>query len=166
MNCLNCGKETHNPRFCCLSCSASYNNKLKSKRKNYGVCVVCGCPITKKGKKHCSRKCANKSQQLKFAAKAEANGYFYPPNHNKLVGTSTIRKYLISKHGNKCSICGQPGWWNGAPLVLIVDHINGHSNDWSLTNIRLVCHHCDSQLPTYKGRNKGNCTRKYFITQK
>jgi 5-methylcytosine-specific restriction endonuclease McrA len=64
-------------------------------------------------------------------------------------------------------ICGQSGNdWNGKPITLTVDHINGHANDWSVPNIRIICPNCDSQLPTYKGRNKGNSTRKYTITQK
>jgi len=38
MNCLNCNKETTNPKFCSKSCSASYNNKrrrhtIETKRK-------------------------------------------------------------------------------------------------------------------------------------
>jgi protein-arginine kinase activator protein McsA len=56
--------------------------------------------------------------------------------------------------------------WHGKPITLIVDHIDGHSNNWDVDNIQLVCPNCDSQLPTFKARNKGNCTRTYTITQK
>lgn len=38
--CLNCGKETSNPKFCSRSCSASYNNKKREKVKKY--CIKCG----------------------------------------------------------------------------------------------------------------------------
>jgi len=43
----------------------------------------------------------------------------------------------------------------GEIISLILDHINGNSEDWSVQNVRLVCGNCDMQLPTYKGRNKG-----------
>ena len=55
---------------------------------------------------------------------------------------------------DKCTICGQEPTWNGKPLVLHLDHINGKHEDNRLENLRVVCPHCDSQLSTYKGRNK------------
>ena len=45
--------------------------------------------------------------------------------------------------------------WNGLPLVLVLDHVNGDPEDNRRENLRLVCPNCDSQLPTYKARNKG-----------
>lgn len=41
--CVNCGKETPNPKFCSRSCSASYNNKQRQKVKRY--CIECGAYI-------------------------------------------------------------------------------------------------------------------------
>jgi len=55
---------------------------------------------------------------------------------------------------NRCSICGQEPVWNGKPLTLHIDHINGDRSDNRLENLRIVCPHCDSQLPTYKGKNR------------
>jgi hypothetical protein len=54
---------------------------------------------------------------------------------------------------NKCSLCGSEPVWMGKPLVLVLDHINGIRNDNRLTNLRLVCPNCNSQLPTFCGRN-------------
>lgn len=53
-----------------------------------------------------------------------------------------------------CSICGQGRIWNGQPMPLILDHINGINNDNRIENLRFVCSNCDSQLPTYKSRNR------------
>jgi len=33
-------------------------------------------------------------------------------------------------------------------------HINGDNTDNRLENLRLLCPNCDSQMPTFAGRNK------------
>jgi hypothetical protein len=62
-----------------------------------------------------------------------------------------IRASLIEY---KCSICGLGPEWLGKPMPLILDHINGINNDNRLMNLRFVCSNCDTQLPTYKSKNK------------
>jgi hypothetical protein len=54
----------------------------------------------------------------------------------------------------KCGCCGIGPEWNGKPMPLILDHINGVNNDNRLENLRFVCSNCDSQLDTYKSRNR------------
>ena len=46
--------------------------------------------------------------------------------------------------------------WNNKELHFILDHIDGDaSNNWE-NNLRLICPNCDSQLDTYKSRNKNS----------
>ena len=66
----------------------------------------------------------------------------------------TIKKYLINRLGNHCQICGVSSWI-GKELVLVLDHVDGNSNNNHRNNLRLVCPNCDSQLPTFKSKNKG-----------
>lgn len=54
---------------------------------------------------------------------------------------------------NECSLCSQPPFWKGEPLVLVLDHINGVRNDHRFENLRLLCPNCNSQTPTFSGRN-------------
>ena len=53
---------------------------------------------------------------------------------------------------DKCVICGQENSWNDNKLVLVLDHINGKSNDHRLENLRLLCPNCNSQQDTFAGR--------------
>jgi hypothetical protein len=48
-----------------------------------------------------------------------------------------------------------PEEWQGRPLAFVLDHIDGDSTNNARANVRLVCPNCDSQLPTYKSRNRG-----------
>jgi len=43
--------------------------------------------------------------------------------------------------------------WRGKPLVLVLDRINGVNDDYKTQNLRLLCPNCNSQTPTFCGRN-------------
>lgn len=62
-----------------------------------------------------------------------------------------IRANLLS---NQCSACNLKGIWNGLPIVLQLDHINGINNDNRLENLRILCPNCHSQTNTFAGKNK------------
>ena len=77
-------------------------------------------------------------------------------NHNssysrRCLKSRIIERSLIEYH---CSCCGIGPVWNNKPMPLILDHINGINNDNRLENLRFVCSNCDSQLPTYKSKNR------------
>lgn len=53
-----------------------------------------------------------------------------------------------------CAMCGIPPVWNGAPLTLHVDHIDGNYLDSRLENLRFLCPNCHSQTASWAGRNR------------
>lgn len=61
------------------------------------------------------------------------------------------RSLLASGFSYLCAICGQPPEWNGKPLVLHVDHIDGDWHNNLESNLRFLCPHCHSQQPTSRG---------------
>lgn len=153
-NCKNCNNDIYRhpsecrsgDMFCSRSCSATYINKSKIK---YKTCPNCNNLFNshnfKKGI-YCSVNCTQLHHQMLMDKKIE-NGYIPRPY--------VLRKYLIRKRGNKCSMCGITKWLE-LPLVVIMDHINGNPYDNSLNNLRLICSNCDTTLPTYKSKNMGN----------
>ena len=71
-----------------------------------------------------------------------------------------IRDYILQSQNNQCAICGMLNEWNGAELNFVLDHIDGDASNSSRDNLRLVCPNCDSQLPTFKSRNKNSARNK------
>ena len=53
---------------------------------------------------------------------------------------------------DKCEICGCSNEWNGKPLILQLDHINGNHSDNRLENLRIVCPNCHSQTETFSNK--------------
>lgn len=136
-------------KFCSQSCSSVFNNKIrirnvKKKTNNISNCLHCG--KTGIRKKYCSSQCQGKESQKNTNLKIESG--------NK-VGPVQFKRYLSEKRGHKCEMCSFTEW-GGKPILLILDHIDGNSDNCSLENLRLICSNCDTLTPTYKGRNKGN----------
>lgn len=65
-----------------------------------------------------------------------------------------IRSYIYEKQNNKCAICGMGRLWNNKSINFILDHIDGNAANNHQENLRLICPNCDSQLDTYKSKNK------------
>ena len=134
----------HSKSFCNQSCAATFNNK---KRKNQTVkcCKHCGKSDIKST--YCSQLCKSKESHTKTMNEIESGRY--PFKRNK-----PYKEYLISKHGHKCQICSFTDW-GGKPILLILDHIDGNSDNFNLENLRIICSNCDTLTSTYKGKNKG-----------
>jgi hypothetical protein len=53
-----------------------------------------------------------------------------------------------------CELCGQGEIWRGVPMSMILDHINGVSNDHRLENLRIVCPNCAATFDTHCARGR------------
>lgn len=71
--------------------------------------------------------------------------------HSRLTVKKYILKYNLLPY--KCSCCGFEGRWQDKDLVLVLDHINGISNDHRLENLRFLCPNCNSQQETFAGKH-------------
>ena len=77
------------------------------------------------------------------------------------------RMYLKGNYSEyKCAICGLEPIWNGKPLTLTLDHIDGDHHNDTLENLRWICPNCDRQLPTFAGRNTKSEDRYNYSPKK
>lgn len=78
-----------------------------------------------------------------------------------------IRQYILEEQKYKCAICSLPNEWNGKELHFVLDHIDGNASNSCRENLRLICPNCDSQLETYKSKNKNSARnkRKEFLKE-
>ncbi|MBX9580218.1 MAG: HNH endonuclease [Gemmataceae bacterium] len=57
-----------------------------------------------------------------------------------------------------CTRCGISEW-QGCPLSLHLDHVNGVNNDNRLENLRFLCPNCHSQTESYCKKGRGGAAR-------
>ncbi|GAA2229148.1 hypothetical protein GCM10010232_14210 [Streptomyces amakusaensis] len=64
---------------------------------------------------------------------------------------------------DQCALCGIEPIWQGSPLPLEIDHIDGDWRDNRQENLRILCPNCHSTTDTYRGRNKARTPRRAEI---
>lgn len=108
--------------------------------------------------KYCSNKC-----QQQYHKKLKYDYYLNHQNEyqNKEISYNWLKSIFLEEQSHKCCICGIEDKWNNKELHFVLDHIDGDATNNKRENLRLICPNCDSQLDTYKSRNKGRSTRKY-----
>lgn len=151
--------EKRKNKFCNHSCAASFNNigvvrNFNESNNLVSKCKNCCSKLIFNGKHKnvfCNAKCCNEY-------KINTNIQLWldsPEKYNIL--PQYVRKHLLSKANNQCCLCG---WGELNPhsntYPLIIDHIDGNSQNNIPQNLRVICPNCDSLTATYKALNKGN----------
>lgn len=70
-------------------------------------------------------------------------------NTRLIIKNKIIKNNLIPYECAECNISE----WNGQPLSLHLDHIDGDNSNNQLSNFRFLCPNCHSQTETYCGKN-------------
>ncbi|BDY27215.1 HNH endonuclease [Mycolicibacterium mageritense] len=116
-------------------------------------CLACGSPLSKRSQKvYCGNACQASARRDASTKRWLETGEAWIDSRRG----HYIRQYLADAQSGCCAICGGDTTWQGLSLALVLDHIDGDPTNNRRENLRLVCPNCDSQLPTYKSRNRGN----------
>lgn len=158
--CKQCGNTTHNPKFCCKSCSATYTNKFKNKRTK--VCRSCTTLICSQYT-YCSD-CWNSNKHLEFLQQRKNTSKFDADTVicNKCKIAKPITEYYrktnggyqsycrscnsknsserqrdfkqscVDYKGGKCEICG----YNKCIEAFDFHHINPKEKDFTIAHLR------------------------------
>lgn len=126
----------------------------KEFRDEVSICNNCGKEFKARFSsfgKFCCRQCsAEYKHKLGYKRLLEGDPFIMRANWSG----EEYKKDILEEQGGVCAICGMAPEWNGKPLVFILDHIDGHASNNKRENLRCICPNCDSQLDTYKSRNK------------
>jgi hypothetical protein len=102
-------------------------------------------------KVYCSIECQGVGRRLKSVRRWLETGEGHVGGGRR----NFVRLYLYEVQDSRCALCGCEATWQGLPLAFVLDHIDGDASNNCRDNLRLVCPNCDSQLPTFKSRNRG-----------
>ena len=115
-------------------------------------CLGCGATLVRRSQKvYCSVACQRALERRRRIALWLETGVARADSHQE----HYVRTHINQEQGGLCALCGMAGEWHGAPLILVLDHIDGDATNKRRANLRLICPDCDSQLPTFKMRNRG-----------
>lgn len=125
----------------------------------HGVILFLGFPPSKTN----YDRLRTRSKELGVVIPATKRGKSIQDVYGILVENSTVSRFVLKKLIIKfemleevCVECGTGTVWNGKPLVLQLDHINGIPNDNRIENLRFLCPNCHTQTPTWCGKkNEG-----------
>lgn len=133
----------------------------KGKRKNSN-CKNCDVQIISTHSKQifCSQECSSEfSVKIAYQSYLENQEKFA----NKVANMAFIKKHLLKEQNHQCKICSIEDTWNKKPLTFVLDHIDGNAANNTKNNLRLICSNCDSQLDTFKRRNKNSARKERYL---
>ena len=122
------------------------------KKRIIKYCKNCGKELNERHKIFCDNRCQGEFEYKEFInkwRKGDDDGV-----RGKYGLSRHIRRYLLTKYGEKCQLCG----WHEVnsktkKVPLEVHHIDGNYKNNNEDNLQLLCPNCHSLTTTYKRLN-------------
>lgn len=144
-----------NNTFCNSSCAASHNNVgvVRNGSTCTKKCLHCSKVLTRNAHQYCDKTCRAEYKYVTEYIPLILEG-------KKKAHCSNVKRYILELCNHKCVKCGIGEEWNGEPLTLQLDHIDGDSDNNFPINLRILCPNCHTQTPTHGSKGFGNTRKK------
>lgn len=144
------------PNTACFICEKPiYRRPRQFKEKNYcqkcygisqrrpSICLICKKEFpAQRRAKTCSEEC------FKICWAQKIKGRVRPRRNGNPKTARYIKKHMIAEQGHFCSRC-KNSEWQGCPIVLTIDHIDGNNKNNERNNLRILCWNCHALTPTF-----------------
>ena len=149
-------KTTHEKsgKFCSRSCanSRTFTTETNDKKRNSNLKFYSN--FTPEERKELQAQKDTKfdayARQLRVQQKNLETSWSRPYEEMR---QGSLRKRLLHERNHTCEQCGIGNEYNGKPLSLELDHVDGNSNNNKVENLRILCPNCHSQTPTHRAKN-------------
>ena len=117
-------------------------------RKKYIApsCLQCGSSTAHHRAKYCSVTCQQKWQEQYVVLPKFIRGEL------KYLHIGVVHEFLISRDGRKCASCRRSKW-QGLPIPLDIDHVDGDPSNNLPENLRYLCPNCHRQTPSWGNKD-------------
>lgn len=141
-------------KYCSRSCANSriFSEEAKEKKRKASLEFYSKMSIE-------DRKSFNRKKMLKYdkaeaqkktSAILKARSWSRPYEE---MAHDSLRRRILEERNYTCEECGIGNMYNGKPLSLELDHIDGNNSNNSVENLRILCPNCHSQTPTHRSKN-------------